>query len=139
MLISSLIVLLYFPIYLSKERFFCNNIRNKGTILFYSIDFIFIIDLLINFYRSYYDYNEILIKKTIFIIIHYLKTWFLLDFTTAIPFFTIIKQFEINCIDGNIYSDFKLNNNGKHSNHYNINLNNIHYLLTFLKVIKTIK
>ena len=109
-LISSLILLLYFPIYLSKEKFFCKYIKNKDEILFYSIDLIFIIDLVINFYRAYYDYNEILIEKTILIIIHYLKTWFLLDFPTAIPFFTIIKQFEMNFINSNIYSDFKLDN-----------------------------
>ena len=137
--ICSLIMLIYFPISLSKQKFFCHNIKSKDTLLFHAIDFIYIFDLIINFYRSYYDYNDILIKKSSKIFIHYLKTWFLLDLISAIPFYTIIKVTETECLGNNIYNDYKLNNNGKHSYHYNININNPHYFLTFVKVTKTIR
>ncbi len=55
-------MMIYFPICLAKRKFFCKNF-NKDEFIFYSIDIIYIIDLIINFYRSYYNYNEILIKK----------------------------------------------------------------------------
>ena len=137
--ISSLIMLIYFPVSLSKQNFFCDYIKSKDTLLFHTIDFIYIFDLIINFYRSYYDYNDFLIKKNSKIFIHYLKTWLLLDLISAIPFYTIIKVTETKCLGNNIYYDYKLNNNGKHSYHYNININNLHYFFTFAKVIKTFK
>ena len=136
---SSLIMILYFPVYLAKQKYFCDNIINKDTFLFHCVDFIYILDLVINCYRSYYDYNEVLIKKSSLIFIHYLKTWLLFDLISSIPFFTIIKINESKCLDENIYHDYRLNNNGKHSIHYNTNINNIHYLLTLIKVIKTFK
>ena len=136
--ISSIIMLIYFPICLAKRKFYCRYL-NKDEIIFYSIDAIYIIDLIVNFYRSYYDYNEILIKKTILICIHYFKTWLLIDLISAIPLYTIIKSNETKCFLGNIYNDNKLSNNGLHSNHYNTNIQNIHYLLTLLKTFKSIK
>ena len=136
---SSLIMILYFPVYLAKQKYFCDNIINKDTFLFHCVDFIYIFDLVINCYRSYYDYNEVLIKKSSLIFIHYLKTWLLFDLISSIPFFTIIKINESKCLDENIYHDYRLNNNGKHSIHYNTNINNIHYLLKLIKVIKTFK
>ena len=61
--VSSLIILLYFPLILASSTQFCYSLRDKNTILFASIDIIYIIDLIINFYRGYYNYNDILIKK----------------------------------------------------------------------------
>ena len=137
--ISSLIILVYFPIYLAKEKYFCNKINDINNIIFYFIDIIYIIDLIINFYRSYYNYDEILIKSKIFISIHYLKTWLTLDLISSIPLFSIIKYKEINCIDINIYKDSKLYNNRNHSPYYNSNPHNIHYLFMLIKIIKTFK
>ena len=137
--ISSLIILIYFPIYLAKEKYFCNKKRDINTIIFYYIDIIYIIDLIINFYRSYYNYDEILIKNKIFISIHYLKTWLILDLISSIPLFSIIKYQESKCIGINIYKDSKLSNNGNYSHYFNINPQNIHYLLMLIKIIKTFK
>ena len=136
--ISSLIMMIYFPICLAKRKFFCQYL-NKEEFIFYSIDIIYIIDLVTNFYRSYYNYNEILIKKNILICIHYFKTWLLIDLISAIPFYSIIKTNESKCLGRNVYNDFKLNNNGMHSNYYNTNIQNMHYLITFLKTLKSIK
>ena len=137
--VSSFIILFYLPIHLSKKLFFCHSFMNLDTIIFYSIDFIYIFDLIINFYRSYYNFEENLIKNNYLIFLHYLKTWFLFDLISSIPIYTILNVFEGTCIKDNIYNDSKLVNNGKHSYHYNINLNNMHYILLLVKVIKTLK
>ena len=138
-LISSFIILFYLPLYLSQKLYFCRDVNDRITIMFYSIDIIYIFDLIINFYRSYYNFDEILIKKSILICIHYIKTWLFFDLISSFPIYTIIKSMESKCINKTIYYDFKLNNNGNHSHHYNVNINNIHYILLLLKVIKTIK
>ena len=58
-LISSFIILFFLPIHLAKRLFFCHNFRNTNIIIFYFIDFIYIFDLIINFYRSYYNLKKI--------------------------------------------------------------------------------
>ena len=139
-LINSFIVLFYLPIYLAKRVFFCKDISDKNNIILYFIDFIYILDFIINFYRAYYNFDEVLIKKNIKIFIHYFKTWLLFDLISSIPIFTILKNYESTCISGgNKYNDFKLNNSGMHSRYYNINLNNMHYILLLIKVVKTLK
>ena len=137
--ISTLIVLIYLPYYLSKSLYFCYNIFDVNTFIFYFIDFNYIIDLIISFYRSYYDFDEYLIKDNIYICIHYFKTWFILDLICAIPIYTILKSLENKCLGEIIYIDKCLNNNGIHSHYYNSNNNNIHYLLLLVKSIKTMK
>ena len=138
-LFCSLIILLYFPYYLSKNLYYCQNIFEISTIIFYIIDFIYIFDLIINFYRSYYNYDEYLVKSNIYICINYFKTWLLLDFMCSIPTFTILKSLENKCIGKSIYKDNQINNNGYHSHYYNTNPYNIHYLFSLIKVIKTLK
>ena len=138
-LISCFIILFYLPIYLAKRLYFCKDIRDKNEIIFYSIDAIYIVDLILNFFRSYYNFDENLVKKNIKIFIHYFKTWLFFDLISSIPIYTIIKTFENKCIENNYYNDPKLNNNGMHSHYYNINLNNLHYILLLIKVIRTLK
>ena len=138
-LISSFIIIFYLPIHLAKRLFFCHYLMNIDTIIFYFIDFIYIFDLIINFYRSYYNFEENLIKKNLFIFLHYLKTWLLFDLISSIPIYTILIILEDKCINKNIYNDSKLVNTGKHSYHYNVNLNNMKYILLLIKVIKTLK
>ena len=137
--ISTLIVLIYLPYYLAKSLYFCYNIFDINTFIFYLIDFNYIVDLIISFYRSYFDFDEYLVKDNIYICIHYFKTWFILDLICAIPVYTIFKSLENKCLGENIYIDKQLNNNGIHSHYYNSNNNNIHYLLLLIKSIKTFK
>ena len=131
--ISSFIILFYLPIYLAKTLYFCQHLTNKNEIIFFSIDIIYIIDLIVNFYRSYYNFDEILVKKNIEIFIHYFKTWLFFDLMSSIPIYTIVKTIESKCIREYYYDDFKLNNTGKHSHYFNINLRNIHYILLLIK------
>ena len=137
--LSSLIILIYLPYYLAKNIFFCQNIFDINTLIFYFIDFLYILDLIINFYRSYYNFDEYLVKQNLLISINYFKTWFLFDLITSIPTFTILKSLESKCIEENIYKDVNLNNNGIHSHYYNTNPNKLHYLLILIKSIKTLK
>ena len=137
--ISTLIVLIYLPFYLSKSLYFCYNIFDINIFIFYLIDLNYIIDFIISFYRSYYDFDEYLVKDNIYICIHYFKTWFLLDLICAIPIYTILKSLENKCLGTNVYIDEQFNNNGMHSHYYNSNNNNIHYLLLLIKSIKTFK
>jgi len=52
--ISPIIMIIYLPIYLAKRKFYCKYL-NKKEIIFYSIDAIYFIDLIANFYLSYYN------------------------------------------------------------------------------------
>ena len=138
-LISSLIILLYLPYSLAKNLYYCQNILDINTIIFYCIDFFYIIDLILYFYRSYYNFDEYLVKQSFLICINYIKTWFLLDFISAIPIYSILKSFENKCVKNKFYNNFQLNNNGKYSRYYNTNPHNTHYLLLLIKIIKTFK
>ena len=137
--IFSLIILFYLPIYLSRKLFFCKKNMNGSSFIFYTIDIFYIIDFFINFFKSYYNFDEVLItdKKRIFI--HYVKTWFYIDFISSLPFYITFTIMESECMGENIYYDSNLNNSGKHSFNYNINPYNMHYLLMLLKAFKTFK
>lgn len=50
------------------------------------IDFIFMIDIIINFFTAYYNDKYILIDKWTTISWNYLKGWFFIDLISIIPF-----------------------------------------------------
>ena len=51
------------------------------------VDLMFMIDILINFRTTYVEKgSEVVIRTPKKIAIHYLKTWFIVDFVAAIPF-----------------------------------------------------
>ena len=137
--IFSLIVLIYLPMYLAKTLYFCKNITDINSIIFYIIDLSYIFDLIINFYRSYYNFDENLITDKNRIFLHYLKTWFLLDFISSLPYYFFLRFKENQCVGSKIYYDPNINNNGIHSSYYNINPYNMHYLIMLIKVFKSFK
>ena len=91
--ISSMVYFIFVPYFLSIN-YFINDDNKIWKIIFLIIDIIYIIDILINFFRAYKNFDENLIRRTKKIILHYLKTWFLLDFIQAVPYFSIIKYLE---------------------------------------------
>ena len=126
--LSSLAYLIFFPFLLSKNYLIFENNKLCESI-FITIDIIYIIDIIINFFRAYQNFDERLIRKTKKIIFHYLKTWFILDLIQAIPFFSI----------------FKLLNDSYHNNlffylinKYNL-INQYLYLILLIKLIKLYK
>lgn len=49
------------------------------------IDFLFMVDILMNFRTTYVKEGEVLITSPWKIAVHYLKTYFVVDFVAAIP------------------------------------------------------
>ena len=63
-LISSFVELYYLPIYISLHITSYSIYSNLiSSFIFYIIDFIYIIDLITGFFRAYYNFEEVLIKK----------------------------------------------------------------------------
>ena len=123
MIISSMFYFVIVPYFLSTNFTLLKN-NKLCRIIFISIDIIYIIDIINNFFRAYQTYDEHLIRRTRKIIKHYIKTWFFLDLIQAIPYFSIFLF---------LGNDIKENNNV-----YN-EINAMCYILLILKVIKVYK
>ena len=127
--LASLFYFVFVPYYLSRNYFIA--IESKYIrVIFLVIDIAYIVDVIINFFRAYQNYEEHLIRKTKRIILHYIKTWFILDFIEAIPYYSILKFIEKN-ISENDQSHLKLD--GHHL------INQKLYILLFIKIIKVYK
>ena len=96
---------------LCKSKCFCssNKIIFSDVLLFIN-DLLCILDLIISFFRAYYNFEYKLIKSNRLIVIHYFKYDFIFDFLSAIPIFTIIKYICIN--KTNTYQCFKYQMSG---------------------------
>jgi len=88
---ASMIYFIYVPILFSKNLIFTSE---KNNTLLMIIDFIYILDLIFNFFRAYQNFDENLVRKRKFIFVHYLKSWFFIDFIQCIPFFTLFKYMD---------------------------------------------
>ena len=127
--------MIYKPLYLV-----INNCDVKNTITTFSfnnisnlfIDVIFIFDLIINFFKSYYNFEEQLITKSNQIFFHYIKRFFIIDLISAIPYYTIIKFIALNR-----YVKYGITKNC--SNYYNHQINDFFQIFEILKLIKVFK
>ena len=128
---SSVIYFIFIPYFLSKNNF---NLKEHQIwkIIFLIIDILYIIDIIINFFRAYENFDEHLVRKTKKIFFHYLRTWFLLDLIQAIPYFSIIKFLE-NYLNNNANSLSNISFNG-----YNV-INEKIYIILLVKIIKLYK
>ena len=91
--LSSLIYFIIIPYFLS-QKILISNKNYFFKILLIIIDIIYIIEMITHFFRPYKNFDENLVKKTRKIIIHYLNTWFLIDFMQAFPFFSLFHFLE---------------------------------------------
>jgi hypothetical protein len=57
-----------------------------------AVDVIFIIDIFVNFFSAYLNRDDDLITHRGRIAVHYLTSWFLIDFISVIPISIIIKS-----------------------------------------------
>ena len=131
-LISSFVELYYLPIYISLHITSYSIYSNLiSSFIFYIIDFIYIIDLITGFFRAYYNFEEVLIKRNVNICIYYLTGWFFLDLIEAIPFFTLL--------DKNMKKSIKNITNSKSYYGWDFGLNNNFFALTVLKAFKIFK
>ena len=61
--------------------------QTKGLKIFeFIMDFFCFIDLIFGFFTAYYDFDENLITNNYVMVLHYLSSWFTIDFLSAIPF-----------------------------------------------------
>ena len=92
-IIFYLYTFLFITLDLAKTKCFC-PIEKKNTfndIIFYINDLLYIFDLIISFFRGYYNFQFKLIKDNALVIENYLKGDFYLDLLEAIPIFSINK------------------------------------------------
>ena len=132
-IILSFYCLFYFPYYLAHDSFIKSSNLNFKSFLFYMIDIFYIIDLIISFFRAYYNYDEILIQNYIDMSYHYIKSWFFLDILAAIPFYSIIFFIEEK------NKSIELSNNFNSLSYLGVKLTKIHYLLILNKLSKIFK
>ena len=141
LIIDSLILFLSFYCIIYKPlKLVLTNCNIKDTfsslsfdnILNLFIDFIFICDLIINCFKAYYIFEEQLITRSEKIIFNYMKNYFIIDFISAIPYYSIIKLFAKE-------NHKTLNNTISCSKYYNHEINDIYQILELLKLIKIIK
>ena len=88
-LFSSLFSFFYIPISIAKNDCFCNNENIFITYLQIIIEVLYYLDIVVTFFRGYYDYEFKLNKNNKQIAIHYLKHQFKFDLIEAIPFISI--------------------------------------------------
>ena len=129
--IASMIYLIFVPYIFSTNSIIFGDNKIHRLILIL-IDIIYILDIIINSFRAYQDFDEKLVRKKRFIFLHYLKGWFLLDLIQCIPIFTFFKYLERICR--------KYNNKicTLEGNNFYI-VDPILYLIILLKIIKVYK
>ena len=88
---STIFNIIYTPYYVSNIKFFFFPKKIFVTYIYYFIDILYIIDLVLGFFRVQTNFNFQIIKNNSQIIKHYLITQFFLDLIQAIPFFTFCK------------------------------------------------
>ena len=81
MLVYVVYVSLLFPYYMGF------NTEAKGGVAIFElmIDYLFMVDLVLNFRTGYIDRNGIVVLDGRRVFLHYLRTWFLLDFVSSAP------------------------------------------------------
>ena len=118
---------IYTTFNLCREQCFCTGDKNiKFTdFLFFINDILCILDLVLSFFRAYYDYNYKLIKCPKLILTHNLKYGFIFDLLSAIPIFSIIKYI---CLK-----------EGYHSQCFKYEMPNNYLLLKLCSILKSLK
>ena len=103
MFMSCMFYLICVPYYFS-QNIILKEENKFALVILTVIDIIYIIDIIINFFRAYQNFDENLVRKTKYIFWHYLRTWFLFDLFQALPLYTLFKFIERECINHNACS-----------------------------------
>jgi len=107
-IIANLYTFIFIPLRISKNEDVRGDDSLLDEILIYLIDIIYMVDLVIFFFKGYYDHDMKIIRNNKKIIFNYLKQDFIMDLIEAIPYNFIMKI--VNVQNNNIYSgdsDFK--------------------------------
>ena len=86
LLLSFLFVSISTPFLIANSKCFCIN--KSIIVVWFSnfVDVIFILDMLISFFRAFYNFEYKLVRNTKIIIINYIKGIFIFDLIESIPF-----------------------------------------------------
>ena len=91
LIIANLYNFIFLPLNLARNK----DIRNQEPLLeeicYYFVDLLFLLDVLISFFRGYYNYEMQIIFNNKKIINHYLKRFFISDLLESIPIYSIVK------------------------------------------------
>ena len=96
LLICSLFCLFYVPILLAKSKLKIGDGEYLILFMIYFSEIIYISDLILGFFRCYYNNELKLVSNNMMIFKHYLFGYFLIDLIEAIPLYTILKYCYLN-------------------------------------------
>ena len=122
--LSSLFSMIYTPYYISNIKSFCIKQPKIFMYIYNFIDILYIVDLILGFFRGHQNFEFQIIKNNKEIVKHYLFTQFFLDLLEAIPFFSYISD---KC------DKFSINN------YESYNIKGTHLLLILCCYIKILK
>ena len=126
---AAMIYFVYVPILFSKNSIISPE---KSNIMLILIDIIYIIDINLNFFRAYQNFDESLVRNRKYIFLHYLKSWFFIDFIQCIPYFSLFKYLDnLNMKKENRYVNSLEFEYNKYSR--------LLYLIILVKIIKLYK
>ena len=91
--VSTIFLLVFMPYYLSNTICFCDFEKYGLLEINIIIDILFILDVIISFFRSYYDFELNLIKQNKKIAKNYITSQFIWDLLEALPiyFYSVLK------------------------------------------------
>ena len=92
LLIFSLYNVFFIPLKLAEKKYFCKNENNLYIITQIITEILFILDLIISFFRSYYDYEYKKVIITSQIVKYYLTNGFFTDLIFGIPSYSINRK-----------------------------------------------
>ena len=95
------------------------------------IDVVFIFDIILSFFTAYYDFDEKLVKYYYLMALHYMQTWFIVDFLSGIPMNSILHLIIIKYPN----SDYAISTR----TFYQGNLTVMYNSLKLLRLIKAMK
>ena len=110
LIFCSFYTLFFFPLSLARRKYFCQKEKTLSMIPKILTEVMFLLDFLISFIRSYYNYEYKKIILTRKIIKHYLRQGFFLDFIEAIPSYIIPIYLCNNRIKDNRINEISLSN-----------------------------
>ena len=141
LIIDTLVLFLTFwSLFYKPLNLVLNNCDITNTIITWTfenisnlfIDFLFICDLIMNFFKSYYNFDEQLVTKSEKIFLNYIKGYFLVDFISGIPYYTILKLISFQKHKGLLIPI-------SCSKYYNHEIHDIYQIIELLKLVKLIK
>jgi len=122
-IILTLYSLIFLPVNISTSICFKDFILQD--IINYFMDLMYIIDLILSFFRPYYNFEDQLIYNNNKIIFHYLSSYFFIDLICSIPFYSIF--------------DIMYNNKNCFKFNLSIKLNNLYRIFEMFKSLKCLK